>query len=230
MIPILTGQFLITDNRSEVMNMISSNAPNLRVMDLEEEASLPLDHPMVVNGIPLLPPVDSIIAEQDGNAQAYFGFYYDRLGEPEQEDFMTAIICYLCNGGIMIGFVPDLKFVMPNMLRRVLDARYGIRIGMYPMEQTLYNYDYAHIWLWKMYTVGFIDAKMYLKLFPVEQHIPDYAISKLIYDTNIYGTDYNDKVQTLERIKDRMKVPNRCIVPVYSIASKLPTGILPDVK
>lgn len=220
MIPILTGQFLMTDNRDQIMNIISSNAPNVKVLDLEEDPSLPLDHPVVANGITLLPPVDSMIAEQDGNASAYFEFYYKRMCEPEQEDFMTAIICYLCNGDILVTYVPSIKSVLANMFRKVIDAKYGILIGMYPQEQTLYNYDYAHIWLWKMYSVNFISARSYLKLFPKEQEIPEYARAKLMYDIDLYGVSYEDKTKSLERIKDRLKVNSNFILPVYNTNEK----------
>lgn len=207
----------MTDNRQEVMNIISSNAPNIKVLDLEEDASLPLDHPMVANGIAILPPVDSMIAEQDGNANAYFDFYYKRMCEPEQEDFMTAIICFLCNGNTMVVYIPNIRSVLASMFRKVIDAKYGILIGMYPQEQTLYNYDFAPVWLWKMYTVNFISARDYMILFPKEQLIPDYAKPSLMYELNLFGTDYQDKSNSLERIKNRLKEDRNFILPVCNV-------------
>ena len=78
--PILIGQFLITDNRQEVYNLLSSNAPDLRFIDLEDiDQALPANHPAVLGGNQILPPVDSLIAEQDGRPDLYFDNYQKLL-------------------------------------------------------------------------------------------------------------------------------------------------------
>jgi hypothetical protein len=219
MIPILTGQFLITDNKQEITGILATNPPDIRVIDLEEgDTTFPLDHPLVFGGVQLLPPVDSIIAEQDGLPDLYIDYYLRRLSEPDQEEYMTAMLCYLCNGGILIVYVPDLRSNLAIMFRRVMDIKYGIRIGIYGMEQTAYNYDLAPVWLWKMYTVGFFDPYILLKLYPANMQIPDFILDRLVIDLNPYGRTIEEKFKAIYSYKEHVKENPRLISPLFSTA------------
>ena len=221
MIPILTGQFLVTDHKQELVNILATNAPDVRVIDLEEgETTFPLDHPMVFGGVQLLPPVDSIIAEQDGNPDAYLEFYLRRLSEPEQEEYMTALLCYLCNGGNIIVYIPDLKSNLALMFRQAMNIKYGILAGEFPISQALYEYDFAPVWLWKMYSRGFMNADILLRLFPLGMQIPDFMMERLIIDLNPYGETYDEKIRAIYSYKERIKENPKLIYPLFSTYTK----------
>lgn len=216
--PILIGQFLITDNRQEVYNLLSSNAPDLRFIDLEDiDQALPTNHPAVLGGNQILPPVDSLIAEQDGRADLYFDNYFRHMSQPEQEEYVAFLLCFLCNGGNIITYIPELNSTLGTMFRELMLRKYGIRIGLYPNEVTGYDYKYAPLWLWMMYgLVNFLDWKMFLKMYPYDAELQPYMIDKVMVEADPYGTTYEEKAQAIINYKNHIKENPKLIAPLFT--------------
>ena len=91
---ILKGDISITDNLAFIQDVLQNNTnPALRIVSMDEENSIPENHPMVVKGTCLLPPIDALIAEADGNEPLYDRIYNDYLNEkfPNVESFSEAL-------------------------------------------------------------------------------------------------------------------------------------------
>ena len=93
---ILKGAINITDNSLFVRDIMYSNNDNIKIITLDETGSIPTNHPSVLSGTCLLPPVDALIAEADGDEQLYDSIYMNYFSEdPYVIEFIGALIIYL---------------------------------------------------------------------------------------------------------------------------------------
>ena len=184
---IIKGNISITDNFPFINDLISSMQSNTKIIVLEEETNLPLNHPNVINGSCLLPPIEALIAEVDGNKPLFESIYNDYLNSPFVFEFMSAIITALHNSINIILYYPGLNgnIIIQNLLGFIYQ-RYGIGIGVIGYSNTTLNPNYSSLWISYMYITNGISGMEFLYYYPENIKIEDNIIDKIILDLKLY--------------------------------------------
>lgn len=226
----LTGQIFITD-KVEVVNNFPIT-PLSRIINLDEDDVLPKNVPYIIGGQNLLPPINSKIAEADGNEAAYDEYYSRHLLEPGQQTFIAALISFLFKGGQLLLFLPELGYSLTcdKLLEHVLKL-YGIHIGKIGYESNeyhkvteaelhcFYDINYTPMWLDMVYMSGVISPYQYLADYPPQMNLgngnPDLT-EKLIIDLRPVGYTLSDKMREINLLRDRLRYNPRAHSPFVS--------------
>lgn len=191
--------------------------PNVgfKIVDVEMEPSLPLEHPNVLGGGILLPPIDALIAEQDGDEAKYNTIYYRYLTEDSSvTQFMQAIISALILGIDILLYSPNPdKLATNKKLIEMMIYIYGIDIGLPLCKRASYTSDpnKIKVWLNMAYDCAAISPREYLFLYPGYPDNPP-MIQKLIYDLCLIE---KDPVATINLLSVQLKEKPNLILPVY---------------
>ena len=213
------GDISITDNLDFVRDVLTQNpypTAMVKVLDLEQDSpTLPLEHPNVIGGRVLLPPIDALIAEQDGDEQRYNVLYTNYFQEPTASAFMEALISALLLGTSIILYLPNPEgFMTPRKLMEVVGYLYGIHIGVVgeiPARYEITDVSCVKCWLCGAYKNNAITPREFLYLYPTPQDNPN-MISKLISDIGLFD---NNPVDTLNRLSMQLKEKPDLIVPLF---------------
>lgn len=214
---ILKGSIQITDNLNFVRDIVNENIPNTKIVSLDEEGNLPLNHPNVLGGSCLLPPMDAMIAEQDGDAQLYTSIYTAHFDEPFVQQFIGALLTYIFNGGNILIYCPDIGTMTMPELRKIFWNRFGINIGITAIEPGSFNNAYTSMWLAMMYLFNTITPKDYLLYFPINEMIPENIMNKLVNDILPPGDNYTEQIGFINDLKVKIKEKPNVIIPIYKI-------------
>ena len=194
---ILKGTIYLTDREEVVYNAPRNNTI---IVSLDEDGALINDESILV-GTCLLPPIESKIAEADGDEQKYNYYYEAHLNESFQQEFMAALISYLYKGGNLLLFLPEMDNYTKEKLLFFIYKVFGIHIGVLydpnPMNATCY-YDQTciPIWLNLMYTVDVLNAFEYLALYPLDAQFNNtFIMEKLIFQIRPLSDTINEKVK-----------------------------------
>jgi hypothetical protein len=213
------GDISITDNLDYVRDVLIQNPyPNamVKVLDLEQDSpTLPLEHPNVLGGRILLPPIDALIAEQDGDENRYNAIYTKYFQEQSVSAFMEAVISALLLGTTMILYLPNHEgFATPRKLMDVVGYLYGIHIGVageVPAQYEVGDVNCVKCWLCGAYKNNALSPREFLYLYPTAQDNPE-MINKLIYDIGLVD---NNPLEALNRISLQLKEKPNLIVPIF---------------
>lgn len=196
----LKGTIFITDNIDIIYN-IPLNGMN-KIINLDEDGILIVDNNNdIIGGQCLLPPMESKIAEADGNVQLYDMTYSSHLLEPFQQKFISALIAYLYKGGNLLLFLPEIGY--SNTTEKLIEHLYriyGIKIGHIndpnpQLANCFYDEKCIPIWLNLIYTAGVISAYEYLYNYPLDANIENrQVLEALLCELNPYGNTINDKI------------------------------------
>lgn len=197
---LLKGTIYLTSDEQLVYN-----APKLygtKIVSLDEDNTLIRDDSILV-GTCLLPPIDSKIAEADGNEQMY-NYYYERhLNEPYQQEFIAALISYLYKGGNLLLFLPEMDNYTKEKLVFFIYKEFGIHIGVIndpnPMNANCY-YDERCIpmWLNLMYMVDVLSPYEYLANYPLDAQFNNkIIIEKLLNQIRPFENSINENINYL---------------------------------
>lgn len=211
---ILNGSIDITDNIDFVREVMFSNSPNIRIVSLDEDNSIPLDHPIVLGGTCLLPPVDALIAEADGDEQLYDACYSEHFNDPFIMQFIGALIIFLHNGGNIILYFPDLQTITATKLMQQFWIRYGIGIGIIGQSSSNYDMNCIPIWLAFMYTADAIHPFELLYFYPADAMIPDNIMNKLLVEISPLGDSFEQKINFILDLRVKLKQNPNTIVPL----------------
>lgn len=208
---IFKGTIYLTDKEEVVYN-----APSLttKIVSLDEDGIL-MENDSILVGTCLLPPIESKIAEADGNEQMYDMCYERHLNEPYQQEFMAALISYLYKGGNLLLFLPAMDNYTKEKLVFFIYKLFGIHIGVLddpnPYNANCY-FDERCIpmWLNLMYTVDVLDPYEYLILYPLDAQLNNqFIMEKLLNQIRPYADSINEKVQYILHLhKELHKNPN----------------------
>ena len=114
---ILSGDISWTMDRDFIMNkIIYPNIPNTIVLSLDENNMIPKDHPKILGGSILLPPIDALIADADGDEMLFDRIYNNHFNSLEIKEFIGALLAYLHKGG---------NIVINDFTRLRLDSKSG---------------------------------------------------------------------------------------------------------
>lgn len=200
MVPIIKGSILITDDINFVYSIPDAR---FKILSLDEEGKLNPQLPNVIQATCLLPPLECLIAESDGNADVYELAYYNHLNQPFQQQFIGAIISYLYQGGSFIVYAPQLKDTISIMqLRKNLMILYGIGMGIVdsPVKFEL-DYRCVPIWLNMMYEARTISAKEFLFNYPKDALISPNIMQSLIIDMRLFFTNYQEAFEIVNECR-----------------------------
>ena len=209
---ILKGDISITDNLAFIQDVLQNNTnPALRIVSMDEENTIPENHPMVVKGTCLLPPIDALIAEADGNEPLYDRIYNDYLNEKFPNQFISALLTSLYMGTSLIIYLPNASSNTFKKFMQLMWKRYGIYPGIIPYDQTMYDVSCVVIWLNMIYRTLYNREKIfdYLRFYPDNALIPEDIMLDLISQLHVYGETVQDKVKEIKRYSSILKVlPN----------------------
>ena len=201
----LKGTMYITDSE-DIVYTVPRDA-NIRIVSLDEDGILDrTNNPSILVGTCLLPPVEAMIAEADGNEQLYDLAYNRHLLEPYQQSFISALLSYLYKGGNLILFLPELGTCTREKLVYHLYDRYGIHPGVIgsqdPIKANWYSDDKCiPLWLNMIYTVHAITAYEYLYMYPEDAEINNkFVISELLKEIRPYEDTYYEKINNIIRL------------------------------
>lgn len=207
----LKGNIFITSNINDVYNRPINR--KVVVVNLDEEKKLSNTIPDCIEGTCLLPPVEAKIAEVDGDEMKYNSLYLSHLYN--QQDFMSAIICFLYRGsGDILIYLPDEFNYTKQKLLEFLFNVYGIHVGDInnpQNSQCFYDLKSIPFWLNIMYIRDLISCMEWLRLMPLDAYTPDgvlggnpEAFMKVVYDINLYANTMEEKVELVKQFHQKI--------------------------
>ena len=218
--PILKGTVFITDKPEVVYNTPLNQ--NIRVINMDEDGIL-MEHPSILVGTCLLPPVQAKIAEADGNEMLYDTIYNNHILEPHQQEFISALLSYLYKGGNLLFFLPELGYTNTlDKFIQIMFNRYGIHIGKIgaqnPVEsQCFYDEKCIPIWLNMIYSVRVISGLEYLYQYPEDAVINTNVMDDLIRELSPYGETIGDKIYYINRLHRLVHINPRVKPAIISL-------------
>lgn len=161
-------------------------------------------HPSIITAGALLPPVEAISAELDGNIFESSSIYDMYLQSHEADQYISIIVAAAIKQipiGIMFG-KDELNMKFPIMLIDFLYKRYGLVLGMkgkinpYIVEEML-PFDLA-----KLYCMNIIDYPTFMEKHPPLQIHP-ICISKMAIEINplVLKKDMHSYVEYFENVR-----------------------------
>lgn len=210
------GQINITDSYETVEEILKYNYypdSDLKIVDAEVEASLPLEHPNVIGGGILLPPIEALIAEQDGDETLYNMIYSKYFQEEAMIKFVQVIIAALMVRVNILIYMPNPEgLVGPQKFMQIFTHMYGIEIGIYGQTIPLYSTDpnMIKVWLNLAYDCSAITPREYLYFYPGYPDKP-LLITKLMYDLNLIDSK---PIETINQLSVQLKECPNLIMPI----------------
>jgi hypothetical protein len=201
---VLRGTMYITDNINVIYN--APVAMGTRIINLDEDGILDSNNPYTIGGTCLLPPIDAKIAESDGNERLYDQIYSNHLSKEFQYNYITALIAYVFNGGILIFFLPEFGDNTREKLIFHMFGLYGIHIGHIgdpdPNKASWYaDNRFQLMWIDMLLYAGVISGFDYLRMIPVDA-VGAIGNNKIISNILInqihpYGLSLDSKIKYL---------------------------------
>lgn len=175
---------------------------------VEEPAPRYRTHPAIITAGALLPPIDAIQAELNGNIFESTALYDQYLKSQEADMYVSIMIAAGIKRipiGIMFG-KDELEMQFPKMFIDHLYRMYGMVIGVqnqvpsYILEEAM-PYDLA-----KLYCMNIIDYPTFMELHP-KLPICDIVLSKMILEVNPYVKDKSlvSYMEYFENAKNRIQ-------------------------
>ena len=181
---ILQGTIYITDNINLIMDIIDMKDPNTVVINLDEyNESIKGEY--VIQGAELLPPPGAVIAEQDGDVEAYDFIYESWYNESPIQLFITGIIATLYKGKNIIIYYPELnnpESISAKKMMSMFWNRFGIGIGIVNISRVVFDYLKTPLWLNMMYSHRVIGAYEFLFIYPEDAKIQEPEMRLLCED------------------------------------------------
>lgn len=218
---ILKGNIYITTDENIIREAIY-NRPDVKVISLTEEGQLKdIDPRCYVSGTILLPPLDAIIAEIDGDEQKYDMIYFAHMSSPSVKEYMSSIIAFLYKGGKLLLYFPSENYnnTLKKMLYFIL-IQYGIHIGIIgdtnPDNARCYfdaNLECLQLDLIYFYT-GIMDWREYLYMYPLNFPISNQILDILMNQIRPYGNTYEERLNVIQRLRVGIKENPNLINPI----------------
>ena len=217
---ILKGNILISTDKNIILETLHMR-PDVKIISLDEDNTIGLDSGNFIPGTILLPPVEAIMAEVDGNEQKYDMIYSNHLLSEPVKEYMSSIIAFLYRGGKLLLYFPDMEYnnTMKKMLFFIM-VIYGIHIGIIG-DQNLdnatcyYDANLENIQLDMIfYYTNIIDWREYLYNYPPNCPITDQIMNILLAQINPYGKTFNEKLEVINRLRTGIKKNPNLINPI----------------
>lgn len=203
---ILKGVINITDNLNLVKDLIEQNDPGNLIINLDEDNKITGNN--VLFGSILLPPPGAIMAELDGDIQAYDIVLSDYYGSSDVQMFITGIIFTLYMGRNIIIYSPDVFSQESISISKILDIfwnKFGIGIGIIGKSQCVYMPTFIPMWMNMMYDMSCIDARTFLIDYPEDASLQPVELDHLIADLQPIEQELKEKVKYIEEFRLKLK-------------------------
>lgn len=211
----MMGTIYVTDNIDFVRTIPDGT---VKIISLDEDRNLDPNDPNVIIGTCLLPPVEALIAENDGDEDLYDIHYMAYLNTPAVQQFITAIIGALFRQKSLLLYAPQLNDT--NSIKKLMKFMwdlYGIGIGIVGSDVNKCCYDSRciPIWLNMMYMDNIIDPSEFLYFYPDHVTINNMVMNKLIADIKPVCNSYEDRVYAIKNLQKKIKEKPETIQPIY---------------
>lgn len=217
----LLGRIDITDNLQFVYETIQSGNPNVVVINLDEDNQQLMHSQNVLGGTELLPDVNCIAAEIDGDEQLYDYLYTMHFGDPFVVQYVTALIAALHQGKSLLMYYPTLDPSETKTVPKLIDQfwkNFGIGIGILGICNGQYNMNLLSLWCKLLYINNIISVKEFLFESPTEVLIQDpEVVEKLIFDILPYGDEINTKIQFIKSYWMHIKTNPNLKIPFHGL-------------
>lgn len=217
----LLGRIDITDNLQFVYETIQSGNPNVVVINLDEDNQQLMHSQNVLGGTELLPDVNCIAAEIDGDEQLYDYLYTMHFGDPFVVQYVTALIAALHQGKSLLMYYPTLDPSETKTAPKLIDQfwkNFGIGIGILGICNGQYNMNLLPLWCKLLYINNIISVKEFLFESPTEVLIQDpEVVEKLIFDILPYGDEINTKIQFIKSYWMHIKTNPNLKIPFHGL-------------
>lgn len=216
---ILKGNISITNNIGVIREMLFSNVENVKFLCLDDEGQLPLNHPNVLGASCLLPPMEALIAEADGDEKLFDSIYFEHFNEPFIFQFTTALIISLYNGMNLVLYYPELDTNIVPKLRQHFFQRYGIWIGiMGTPDCCKYDMSCTPMWLDFIYLQNAMTPMEFLLQYPTKAKIQQNIMDKLLLDLQPYGNSLKEKCDYILSLWNKLKQKPNIKSAIHSIS------------
>lgn len=217
---VLKGHIDITDNYNFVQEVLCMN--NTIIISLDETLSLP-DLPNVVVGLNLLPPVEALIAETDGNHSEFEICYANHFNNQSVDELVGTIIVLLMSGKNILFYSPkdELSQFSAAKLIDMFWLRYGIRIGVVGTSECTYDNSCVPLWLGYAYELKCINGRDYLTEYPEGVMIPDKILSELIYEFSPFADTFEEKRNYIYSLVYKFKENPGLRIPIFKCRSEV---------
>lgn len=202
--------------------------PNSKIISLDEEDSViemsSTLNPAVIKGSMLLPPIEALWAEADGDENAFNSHYYRHLIDKDCVDFFSTLITFVYNGGSILIFTKELNNVHIKFLYKFFLEAYGLDLGIPTVKPFGFDIKCIPIYLISMYQLGTITPQEFLLNFPFEIPLSDMIYVKLILDLDPYASidrDIMEKKAYIDYLRFEMIRTKKILVsPIHYINEK----------
>lgn len=221
----MNGSLNATNDDNFVLMILNDPSSNVFVIDVEEESDPRIDknHPRVIGGGCLLPPMEGLIAAADGEHEVFRNIYAEHFQSPFVDNYISTIISSMILKGVnIIIYYQDELGVMGDFLE-IFWFRYGIQIGIVGSspEPRPFGYDESclPIWLQFLYRDNQINAEEYLYNYPIGIDINEVMINKLIKDIVPIGSSYEEMRKSVLEYGELLKQNPNVSNPLYGVGS-----------
>ena len=206
----LKGDLVITNN----IDALPVYGANYKLVMITENKNILQQYEgIAIPGTILLPPYGAVCAEMDNNLEAYYGIYFNHLGDYESNSFIAAILKALYEGINICMYLPlESKELRYNIaLVEYFANTFGILIGTDAPVMYVYDQDpnlYLNI-LTTLYTNNRIDVEELFILYPPGAPILEPMMPKLIQEFNApLMQDINQYARYFYEYKEKIKANN----------------------
>ena len=214
----LKGTIYITDDLQLVRSVPDRT---VKIISLDEENRISPNEPNVIVGTCLLPPMEALIAEADGDEDLYDIYYINHLNDPYIQEFIGVIISALYKGISLLLYAPMMKEnIFVSKLKTHLWALYGIGIGIPGGEQCQYDSRCIPIWLNMMYFANVISFNEFLLYYPENAQLSDAIANKLIADIKPVAESYSSRINELRIYQQKLKKNPRVQTAIFDMRMK----------
>lgn len=218
---ILSGDIYLTDDIDLVHNIMSyPPSSGYKIISLDEDGVIDITNPNVIGGSILLPPIDCLIAEQDGDEAEYDRIYDNFFHTQDIFYFMAAIIESLVVGVHLLMYYKsvDADCMTTNKLSEHIFKNYGIYIGNLRCSAPFYYLeDYTPMWVYSLYKCKFISPYEYLYNMPMGVNIPEDVMEELIDEIKPYATNNMNARAFIYDMLVKLKDKPNLICPLFKI-------------
>lgn len=220
---VLTGRIDITDNLQFVMETIYSQNPSVVVINLDEDnQQLKNCGQQVLGGTELLPPVEAVYAEIDGDEQSYDYIYSMHFQDQFVIEYVTAIIAALRMGKSFLLYYPTLNPSETKTVPKLIDQfwkNFGIGIGILGVCNGQYDTrpQMSDLWAQMLYTARIIPANEFLSLFTLGAPLSTPIMSLLLDDLKPVASDFQEGIDFVMRYWAHLKEKPNLKIPFHSL-------------
>lgn len=195
-----TNIWVINDNEFDSFTCTGGKV----IYIVEEPGPKYATHPAIITAGALLPPIDAIQAELDGNIVASVSLYEQYLLREDADPYISILLAAALNQipiGIMFG-KDELNMQFPKMFIDFMYQYYGLVFGVSGKLQSHIVEEMMPLVLAKLYNMNIIDYSTFMTKHPPLPINPS-VISKMAYEINplVPVKDMDNYMKYFEMIK-----------------------------